>query len=321
MSQSVKLVLEMRRSYMFVGLWDGIHQVHPLSVDLDKRQNVSVPDGLVESPQPGRGVGALPPGEAFLGVLRCDVVLPHLPANQTDESLRHPTTAQTHLLMPSPTCRWLELVWSLPALTDLPPWSHWSWRFPHYSPTKRQQKPNINSGSVLAVAPKIRHVITLPDSSQLKTTDMLGKGSGSLIIPEKVCKHSECPFHSRLHTGEYNEVKRFQRNSFKRIRRQSCRMVKIWGFFALLFWLFPANILILFNRLKSWWNESPQTDKQNALTFCRDSEVDSPAAQRFPGHPGPDSGSWSSGPPFLCGSLSTQYRSAPRGSWTARRDL
>lgn len=121
MSQSVELVLEMQRSYMFVGLWDGLHQVHPLSIDLDERQDVSVPDGLVESSQPGCGVGALPPGEAFLGVLRCDVVLPHLPANQTDESLRHSPTAQTHLLAPSPTCRWSELVWSLPVQTDLPP--------------------------------------------------------------------------------------------------------------------------------------------------------------------------------------------------------
>lgn len=69
-------------SYVFVGLWDGLHQVHPLSVDLDERQDVSVPDGLVKNLQPGRSVSTAPLGEALLRVLRRDVVLPHLPGNQ-----------------------------------------------------------------------------------------------------------------------------------------------------------------------------------------------------------------------------------------------
>lgn len=64
---------------MFVGLRERLHQVHALGVDLDERQDVPFPDGLVHGLQPGLGVGAELQGEAFLRVLRRDVVFPHLP--------------------------------------------------------------------------------------------------------------------------------------------------------------------------------------------------------------------------------------------------
>lgn len=67
---------------MFVGLWAGLHQVHPLCVDLDQGQDISVPDGLVQNLQPGRVVGTELPGEALLCVLGSDVVLPRLPENE-----------------------------------------------------------------------------------------------------------------------------------------------------------------------------------------------------------------------------------------------
>lgn len=73
-------------SYVFVGLWAGLHQVHPLSVDLDQGQDVSVPDGLVENLKPGRSVGTEPLGETLFGVLCGDVVLPRLPENNNTTS-------------------------------------------------------------------------------------------------------------------------------------------------------------------------------------------------------------------------------------------
>lgn len=74
---------ETSRTYVFVGLYAGLHQVHPFCVDLDQGQDISVPNGLVQNLQPGRVVGTEPPGEAFLCVFGSDVVLPRLPENKT----------------------------------------------------------------------------------------------------------------------------------------------------------------------------------------------------------------------------------------------
>lgn len=72
---------------MFIGLWAGLHQVHPLGVDLDQCQDVSVPDGRVQNLQSGLCVGTEPPSEAFLRVLRSDEVFPRLPENMTHRAL------------------------------------------------------------------------------------------------------------------------------------------------------------------------------------------------------------------------------------------
>lgn len=64
---------------MFVGLWAGLHQLRPLSVDLDQRQDVPVPHRLVQTLQPRLAVGAELADEAFLRVLGGDEVLPRLP--------------------------------------------------------------------------------------------------------------------------------------------------------------------------------------------------------------------------------------------------
>lgn len=70
---------------MFVGLRAGLHQVHPLSIDLDQGQDVSVPDSVVQNLQSQRGVGTEPPSKPLFCVLRCDVVLPCLPRKQEGE--------------------------------------------------------------------------------------------------------------------------------------------------------------------------------------------------------------------------------------------
>lgn len=69
--------------YIFIGLWAGLHQVHPLGVDLDQGQDVSVPDGRVQNLQSGLCVGTETPSEAFFRVLRSDEVFPRLPDNMT----------------------------------------------------------------------------------------------------------------------------------------------------------------------------------------------------------------------------------------------
>lgn len=68
---------------MFVGLRAGLHQVHPLCIDLDQGQDVSVPDSLIQNLQSGGVVGTEPPSEALLRVLGGDVILPRLPENKT----------------------------------------------------------------------------------------------------------------------------------------------------------------------------------------------------------------------------------------------
>lgn len=75
-------------SYVFMPLWDGLHQVHALSVHLNERQNVPVPDGLIQNLQHGFVVAAQPLGEAFLRVLGRDVVLPGLPGITEEPSSR-----------------------------------------------------------------------------------------------------------------------------------------------------------------------------------------------------------------------------------------
>lgn len=69
------------QTYVFFGLRDGLHQVHPLSVDLDQRQDVPVPDGLVQSLHSGGGVSAEVLNKTLLRVLGCDVVFPRLPGD------------------------------------------------------------------------------------------------------------------------------------------------------------------------------------------------------------------------------------------------
>lgn len=67
---------------MFVGLWAGLHQLRPLSVDLDQRQDVPVPHRLVQTLQPRLAIGAELADEAFLRVLGGYEVLPRLPGRQ-----------------------------------------------------------------------------------------------------------------------------------------------------------------------------------------------------------------------------------------------
>lgn len=66
-------------SYVFTGLWTGLHQVHTLGVDLDQGQDVLVPDRLVQKLQACHGVRTQALSEMLLRVLGRDEVLPHLP--------------------------------------------------------------------------------------------------------------------------------------------------------------------------------------------------------------------------------------------------
>lgn len=67
---------------MFVGLWVGLHQLRPLGVDLDQRQDVPVPHRLVQTLQPRLAIGAALADETFLCVLGGYEVLPRLPGWQ-----------------------------------------------------------------------------------------------------------------------------------------------------------------------------------------------------------------------------------------------
>lgn len=63
-----------------VGQRDGLHEVDALGEHLDQGEDVAGFDGVTQRVQPGRRVGTLLPGEALLGVLGHDEVLPRLPA-------------------------------------------------------------------------------------------------------------------------------------------------------------------------------------------------------------------------------------------------
>lgn len=65
---------------MSVGQRDGLHEVDALGEHLDQGEDVAGFDGVAQRVQPGRWVGTLLPGEALLGVLGHDEVLPRLPA-------------------------------------------------------------------------------------------------------------------------------------------------------------------------------------------------------------------------------------------------
>lgn len=77
---------------MFFGLRDGLHQVHPLSVDLDQRQYVPVLHGVVQNLHSGRGVMTKVLSKALLCVLGRDVVFPRLPGDRDAQRWTESTT-------------------------------------------------------------------------------------------------------------------------------------------------------------------------------------------------------------------------------------
>lgn len=62
-----------------VGQGDGLHEVHSLGEHLHEGEDVTSFDRIAQRVQPGRRVRTLLPGEALLGVLGHDEVLPRLP--------------------------------------------------------------------------------------------------------------------------------------------------------------------------------------------------------------------------------------------------
>lgn len=71
---------------MPVGQRNGLHEVHPLSVDLDEGEDVSGLHCVAQRVELRRRIRTLLLGETFLRVFGCDEVFPRLPGGEHEDT-------------------------------------------------------------------------------------------------------------------------------------------------------------------------------------------------------------------------------------------
>lgn len=69
---------------MPIGHWNGLHQVHSISVDLDEGEDVTGLHRVTQGVQSGCSVWTFLTSKAFLCVFGCDEVFPGLPERQRE---------------------------------------------------------------------------------------------------------------------------------------------------------------------------------------------------------------------------------------------
>lgn len=71
---------------MPVGQRNRLHEVHPLSVDLDEGEDVSGLHCIAQRVKPRRRIRTLLLGKTFLRVFGCDEVFPRLPGGEHEDT-------------------------------------------------------------------------------------------------------------------------------------------------------------------------------------------------------------------------------------------